>query len=162
MMHLAHVLRILHGVTQGHERSHAAAASGAIVRKLRIGALWNLSSLPNAVIALAGCVHIVVGESGPTQTTQSVWASAQLWLLPLGLLLTKVLQAQAFVVLAAAAGFTATDWKMWAALRRYADRSHAGSRLGSAPPSPTSPAPPSSALAGAIPAAPLQVACSSR
>jgi len=138
---LAQTLGLLHGVAKGHEKAHAAAASGAIVRKLRLGALWNFSSLPNATIALACCISIVVRDN------RSFWRGLQLWLLPLALLLTKVLEAQAFLVLNAAAGFTATDWKMYVSLRRSAEkrRNNSGAtstpqRSPHSPPSPANPA----------------------
>jgi hypothetical protein len=105
-------LGLLRGVAKGHEPSHAAVAGGAIVRKLRLSALWNLASLPNAVIALGCSVELVVRDH------RSLWVGSQLWLLAFALLVTKVLEAQALVILSAAAGFTSRDWRMHFSLRR--------------------------------------------
>ena len=109
---VCHALGLLRGVAKGHEPSHAAVAGGAIVRKLRLGALWNLASLPNAVIALGCSVELVVRDH------RSLWVGSQLWLLAFALLVTKVLEAQALVILSAAAGFHSRDWRMHFLLRR--------------------------------------------
>jgi hypothetical protein len=112
MVLVCRALGLLRGVAKGHEPSHAAVAGGAIVRKLRLSALWNLASLPNAVIALGCSVELVVRDH------RSLWVGSQLWLLAFALLVTKVLEAQALVILSAAAGFTSRDWRMHFSLRR--------------------------------------------
>jgi len=135
---LARVLRLLHGVAKADERSHAAVASGAIVRSLRLGALWNVCSLPNATIALASCISIVYSDHNGS------WQGLQLWLLPVSLILTKVLEAQAFAILAAAAGFTPTDFRMYCSLIACRE---ARSIQPSPPQSPRSPTEPSTLTA---------------
>ena len=102
---LMQALAILRGVRRGNERALAASASGAVMRSLHLGALWNAASFPNALIAQLCVIPFAVVQ--PTQ-----WQAAQLWMLPLALITTKLLEAQAFKVLAASAGLTDAMWRL--------------------------------------------------
>ena len=88
------------GAHKGRDRSISAIASGRVVRRLRLGALWNASSLPNALVSLACFVPLALHEH------DDPFRAFLLWLLPLLLVAAKLLQAQAFKALAASVGVT--------------------------------------------------------
>ena len=127
---LGRILAIAHGVSRGQERSLAAAASGAAVRDLHLGAVWNCASFVNALVAQVAVIPFGMGEA-------TVWRSAQLWLLPLCLMTTKLLLAQAFKLVGTSVGVSRTTWKALLPLERAA---------GLAPGSPHPPSPPSPPL----------------
>ena len=89
------------------------------MRELQTGALWNVSSLPNAVIALAFFVPLAITEHDAGASTQrhSPFRAMLLWLLPVCLLLTKLVAAQAFKAVVATVGVTP---QVWALLQRAA------------------------------------------
>jgi len=104
---LLHTTRVLRGVAQGHESALCRAASGHACRMLHVGAVWNVASLPNAAVAQIAFVFT------PSFTADD-YEEAHFWLLPLLLLLTKLLTAQAIKVLVASTGVSPSVWAMLA------------------------------------------------
>lgn len=116
---LSRVASHLRGRHKGREHALSASSSGQVVRDLHVGALWNTTSLVNALVAQLCFVPLALYE------TVSTWRAVQLALIPLGLLTTKLLTAQAFKALAAAVGITADVWAMLQQYEAHAARKDA-------------------------------------
>ena len=90
---------VVRAARRGEEWALSASASGALVRRLRLASLWNAVSVPNALVAQAAFVPVAYAERG-------LYDGAQLLVLPLALIATKLLTAQLLKLLAASAGIT--------------------------------------------------------
>jgi hypothetical protein len=97
---LAPVAMKLRGTRSGRKLALETSSSGTLVRDLRIGALWNVASLPNTLVAQLCFVPLAQGET--TDTLRATY----LVLLPACLLVTKLLAAQAYKALGASVGLT--------------------------------------------------------
>ena len=87
--------------------------SGAVGRLLRVAALWNAFSVPNALWLIPAYAQI------PTGVAANSWLEGlggQLWLLPVCLLLTKLCAGYKAGVLAGAAGVAGHVWDLLASL----------------------------------------------
>ena len=93
---------------RGTRETLAASATGKLVRDLHLGAVWNVVSLPNALVAQACFVPLALDEARDSPT----WHVVMLMLLPACLILTKLLSAQAYAALAASATVTEPVWAM--------------------------------------------------
>ena len=112
---LARVASILRGMANGKEKALTAASSGELVRALHLASVWNAASMPNAIIAQAMFIPVAAAEPGP-------YEASQLWVLPLILIVTKLICAQAIKIVAAGAGLTEGEHRMLDAfenLRRW-------------------------------------------
>lgn len=76
-------------------RTLSRTSHAALVRSLRCAALWNAASLLNSVIGLIVVVYVGTG----------LFVSRLSWILPLSLIATKLLVAQALKLLAPSLGF---------------------------------------------------------
>ena len=97
----------MHGAAHGREKALTELGAGAVGRLVHHGAVWNAASLVNALLAL-----ILFS----TPSMGSFYVSRQHWMMPLTLLVTKLLLAQAFKVFAASAGLTYSGWRLLTAL----------------------------------------------
>lgn len=100
---LGYCMYMLRGVRSGYDVAVSRASSGYVCRLLRLGALWNVVSLPNASIGLISFLLT------PTFMADDV-TNTYLWLLPLLLLLTKLVEAQAIKAVVASSGISSSTW----------------------------------------------------
>lgn len=100
---LAHTAHVLRGVARGQEAALCRASSGYACRLLRLGAVWNVVSLPNAIVA-----QIAFVMTPPF--VEEYNANKYVWMLPLVLLCTKLLGAQAIKVVIASIGVSPSVW----------------------------------------------------
>ena len=111
---------------KGRKDALTAHAAGRLVRELHLGAVWNAASLPNAMIAQVCFVPLALSE------TRDKYHGVLLMLLPACLLVTKLLEAQAFKALAACAGVTGPVWAMLIKADAHARTAHAAALAGRA------------------------------
>ena len=111
---------------KGRKDALTAHAAGRLVRELHLGAVWNAASLPNALIAQVCFVPLALSE------TRDKYHGVLLMLLPACLLVTKLLEAQAFKALAACAGVTGPVWAMLIKADAHAHTAHAAALAGRA------------------------------